>query len=912
MQESGSRSSASNGRMSTSRRHKPTSNHQKTSQQQQQQHPPSTKGTTNPGSQGGGGGGSGSGRRGHAASQSTCPAASTAPSGASNASAHGGANANTQDGTDDLSTMGDGIKNQRMKQDVEDWVKSIGLDPQTPVAVVGFFGRSRDMSTVERIRRVYPSKHNLETSSRVQQDNASSRAENKFPLGVGDSKAVGDIQLYVDTTTNTLLLHHDFACNDTDMLARLLPASMDIFTSPSGSKRQQERQQEQHQEQQQEQQQQQQQQQSQHLLDPSLRWMKWMHRQEFAGHRALLFLFLVSHVVVWTLPDMVVDMKTVSVLTVLAQLKRHMMHDLDKFMAICWERLGFRPPPPGFYPPPQQSQQHFSPHNPPHHHHHHHHHHNYYHHQYHSSHHQNTRQQAGPVLPGTFVPTLLFVVERLQLSDPWYDGSSNEDAIRQGLKALLKSSADTFQSRVQCVFKASHLIPVLEQHGVPPDTRQLFVLPNAAESSFTHIIPYFSVHFKMHDVQDDKALTTAGTTTIQSQWRVPRQEEEVRHISPHDKSGNSKEPPSSAASASVDVLKADIPALRGLSRENSRLNHAQQGSSRDESEIGGPAFAIAAGLSSPPSLLDMYSALVAETSDPLLVPMATDPEMERSRSSNREPFRYPNREMTVPSAGNGEEDTTMAGARTRVQLTLASLYHEHSSVRLKRFINDRIKHLQTSLASSAGHGRSTASKRGASGTVVLPPMKQWVAGIFALREALGIAPPLRSHLGQKQNSTLIGQQQQQQSAEAQEEEGEEDDDEEEDDGVSTTAGETGGGAGPSAGSSGATDQGQEPALASSATASDVTAPTPAPPTGRSGRSRRGGANRRGGKKLATKTVNLVQKRIYDFVKVDEVMHELYGDRSEQAMLSRGAHSERYHQLKADQAKKLFQTLAHRR
>ncbi|KAF9970663.1 hypothetical protein BGZ73_006583 [Actinomortierella ambigua] len=885
--------------MSTSRRQRASYNNPRVAQQQPQQQPhPPPSGPYQAGH--GGIASGGAGRRGRAGSLSTTAAAAAAtvpqPSTGDGAGAHGGTVANisaAQDATDDLSTMGD------------DWLASFGLDPHVPVAVIGFFGRSRDMSTVERIRRVRPPKGHQ--GDGVPQDGSLSGPDPAFSIGVGDSKAVGDIRLYVDRSANTLLLHHDFACNDTDMLARLLPASMDILSSTSSNKQQSSQQTSQASSQQQQQQQPQQappqQPQQPHQQDTSLLWMKWMHRQEFASHRALLFMFLVSHVVVWTMPDMAVDMKTVSILTTLGQLKRHMMYELDKFMAVCWERLGFRPPPTGYYSPPahpsSSSQQHY-PYNSSHHQHQHHGHHQAPHGQQQHQHHSQQRQAgASSLLPGTCVPTLLFVVERLQLSDPWYDGSSSEESIREGLKALLKSSADRLQSRVKCVFQASQLIPAQDQQNTTPDTRQLFVLPNTSNASFAHIIPYFSVHFDLqanteeHSAATENNVLTAASNTIQSQWRVPLQQPaEDWNRKGHGSSGSyTKKQPSS--SSSVGAAKADPETTKVRSNESDGLV-ASSGYQPSSMEATSSA-----------SLLDLYSALTAETCDPILVATTTTtatatpiaarqpngaarpPSFERSTSSD----------STHSEGGAVEAVATVPASNAasvgQKPLTLATLYYEHSGMRLRRFIYDRIKQLQSSTGSSAGHGgRSAMGGRrggggsGASGSAALPPLKQWIAGSFAIREGLGIAPLPRSHQGLRFEQAQQQQQQrhQQQQQQPQEDQEEEDGDEEEEEGANGP-GEAGtgiGGQGP--GGSRATDQGQGPA---------------ADAAGRPGRSRRGGANRRGGKKLATKTANLVQKRIHDFVKVDEVMHELYGSRSEQAKVSRSAHSERYHQLKGE-------------
>ncbi|KAI7831361.1 hypothetical protein BC939DRAFT_184083 [Gamsiella multidivaricata] len=43
-------------------------------------------------------------------------------------------------------SMGEGIANQFMKEDIENWVMALGLSPDLPIHVIGFFGHARDLS----------------------------------------------------------------------------------------------------------------------------------------------------------------------------------------------------------------------------------------------------------------------------------------------------------------------------------------------------------------------------------------------------------------------------------------------------------------------------------------------------------------------------------------------------------------------------------------------------------------------------------------------------------------------------------------------------------------------------------------------------------------------------------------------
>ncbi|KAF8948326.1 hypothetical protein BGZ47_005451 [Haplosporangium gracile] len=301
--------------------------------------------------------------------------------------------------------MGDGIINQSMKEDLDNWIRALGLAPGLPVHVVGFFGHCRDLSMFENVTPAVRRKDGTyETSScigsfesdermPVYYDGCRDSSENRhkseqeaevrnggWTLGLGDQKTTGDICLFVDRAKNTLMLQHAYLYDTQEMLSAC-QESADAITKDRTT------------------------------------LMKWMHDQEYESHRALLFMFLVSHVVVHTSPDMNMDPRMISILAALSTIKRQMLQELDRFMAICWDRIGILPP----------------------------------------DHERNQSDNGGGgrgsnplaniLTPGRCVPVLIFVIERVPIIAPWHEAGASENQIVEVRKlelpqALLDYSED--------------------------------------------------------------------------------------------------------------------------------------------------------------------------------------------------------------------------------------------------------------------------------------------------------------------------------------------------------------------------------------------------------------------------------------------------------------------------------------
>ncbi|KAF8931206.1 hypothetical protein BGZ58_007755 [Dissophora ornata] len=185
-------------------------------------------------------------------------------------------------------------------------------------------------------------------------------------------------------------------------------------------------------------------------------------------------------------------------------------------------------------------------------------------------------------------------------------------------------------------------------------------------------------------------------------------------------------------------------------------------------------------------------------------------------------------------------------------LSLGSLYLDYTGPLLRQFVDGWAKNVKF----PGGYG-NVVGKRNA-GNVEAPSLQQWMAGCLGVCEALGIStltsPPPRPLV----DFDLSG---------------------------------------------------ANPNTAESAERNGHDQPQPPSKMNVSG-GRRSGSSKRYSQRCA----NMVQKKIQDYVLTDDVMEELYGQKPDLAATTTTtrAHSERYHQLKADQASKLFQSLAHRR
>ncbi|KAG0006787.1 hypothetical protein BGZ65_003727 [Modicella reniformis] len=278
----------------------------------------------------------------------------------------------------------------------DDWTTALGLSPDSPVHVVGYFGQTRDLSIFERV----PNGAIKDDHMVVYCDEFADSHED------GSDQNTGDIHVYVDRSKNMLMLQHAYLFDTQEMLTACL-ASMDIVK---------------------------------------------------------------RDVVVYTSPDMNIDPQMISVLNALSAIKRQIMQELDRFMAICWDRIGVSSPE-----------------------------------KYHQQHQQQNGSTSGNsghsgrnpnsvpniFTPGKCVPVLVFVIERVPVVVPWHEpGISDSQAAEHLKQQVLKKSIDALQTRLRYVFRACRLIQSIDPPGMF-DVRQLFVLPSPSSMPFVHVIPQF-------------------------------------------------------------------------------------------------------------------------------------------------------------------------------------------------------------------------------------------------------------------------------------------------------------------------------------------------------------------------------------------------------------------------------------
>lgn len=101
-----------------------------------------------------------------------------------------------------------------------------------------------------------------------------------------------------------------------------------------------------------------------------------------------------------TSPDMNLDPRMISILSALSTIKRQMLQELDRFMAICWDRIGVPPP------DHERSQSDNS-----------------------GGGGRGSNPLANILTPGRCVPVLIFVIERVPIIAPWHDAGASETQI---------------------------------------------------------------------------------------------------------------------------------------------------------------------------------------------------------------------------------------------------------------------------------------------------------------------------------------------------------------------------------------------------------------------------------------------------------------------------------------------------
>ncbi|KAG0219909.1 hypothetical protein BGX31_011120 [Mortierella sp. GBA43] len=574
--------------------------------------------------------------------------------------------------------MGDGILNQSMKADLENWLAALKLSPDSPVHVVGFFGQTNDLSMFERVSSSESeSSCNFENDRVVVYHDESLDGQASFNLGLNEPKTTGDIHIYVDRSKNTIMLQHAYLYDTQEMLSACLE-SMDMVKKD------------------------------------------------------------------YTSPDMNLDPQMISVLSALSTIKRQIMQELDRFMAICWDRIGVLSP----------------------------------------EHHQQNgngggggghsgrgaNSMASIFTPGKCVPVLVFVIERVPVVAPWHEYGASDNQIVEHLKnQVLKKSIDALQTRLRYIFRACRLIQSIDPPAGAFDARQLFVLPGPSSTPFVHVIPHFIGQLDLSD-----GINSVDDSVLDPAEAVLRQKKTKGHPKKQGPGVNAK---------------------NAFMRDNNNNKKSTKNTSSVVAADDDSIFRT-------PTLKEIYSGVVLARDQPL---KQLGINLAGGNSSG--------------SGSSSSNDGTLGESPPLSTLSLGSLYLDFTGPLLKQFVDGWV----TNITSPGGYG-NTIGKRN-TGSVEIPSMKQWMAGLLGVCESLGVtsfsSPVVNRDLGPSitlsSDDLLLNEQEQ----------------------SSTKENAIGGNKG-SKSHSGSTG------------------------------GRRSGA----GKKYSLRCAHLVQKKIQDYIQTDDVMEEL--------------------------------------
>ncbi|KAF9915192.1 hypothetical protein BX616_006710, partial [Lobosporangium transversale] len=474
-----------------------------------------------------------------------------------------------------------------------------------------------------------------------------------------------------------------------------------------------------------------------------------------------------------------VDPRIISVFLALSTIKKQIMQEMDKFLAICWDRLGVQSP----------EQQRLSTDQPqnesPNHHHHH------------SSSNNssgsnanrgNSNSVASVFTPGRCVPVLVFVIERVPVVVPWFDSGATESQIVEQLRQhVLKKSVDALQTRLRYVFRACKLIQSLDAPAGVFDARQLFVLPGPSSTPFVHVIPYFTGQLNL--LQTDYALSSPATTLTTSM-----------HSSNDVNGGDAVLDPAEEVLLRQKIKSAPNKKHGGGGSQGSKGQFSRNSQREKTAHVGATLLSSQATIDKKtqfnntfnlfgiPALRDVYDAAVHIRDNSL-------------------------------AAGTSREDTAVVTSTTP-SVSLGSLYLDYSEPLLKQFVYGWLKNLST----TGGYGNAVGKRN--VGNVDLPTLKQWLAGSLGVCEALGMGS-FASPIIMRDQTDMTG-----------------------------STDDT---------DSGVVDQSQ---------ASGEDQPLNTKLSKSSANLGSGGGRRSGGKRYSQRCVNMVQKKIQDYVLTDEVMEEL--------------------------------------
>ncbi|CAG8434596.1 6983_t:CDS:10 [Ambispora gerdemannii] len=216
-------------------------------------------------------------------------------------------------------------------------------------------------------------------------------------------------------------------------------------------------------------------------IESGKEFQDWLWKQEHLYMRMLVFMFMVSHVVMLSLPISKLDSNMVSLLRIVSSVKRHIISHASNFINTCWQNWGI-PSPYGSTSGGGYGGRGGTP-------------------------------QGGTMAPGRSVPFLLFLFQEVQLPVVIHSDSNKSDAVHDKSASIsIKRIKDALQARVRFLFRTCHLVQTNDLHAsfdgnidlykyedlyvYGPDTqqhasclsRQLFTLPPPSSQFFVHLI----------------------------------------------------------------------------------------------------------------------------------------------------------------------------------------------------------------------------------------------------------------------------------------------------------------------------------------------------------------------------------------------------------------------------------------
>ncbi|CAG8581451.1 411_t:CDS:10 [Funneliformis caledonium] len=184
-------------------------------------------------------------------------------------------------------------------------------------------------------------------------------------------------------------------------------------------------------------------------------FQNWIWKHEHVYLRMLVFMFMLSHVVMFTQPISKLDGNMVSLLKTIHSVKRHILPHATNFLNLCWQSFEI-PSPYGSYSNGVYGG-------------------------------RGWTAQGGVTAPGRCVPFLLFLFQEVQLSVSSTDGHKSDSIHDKASSGSIKRIKESLQARIRFLFRACHLMQTGDIHA-PFDGRQLFTLPPPSNQFFVHLI----------------------------------------------------------------------------------------------------------------------------------------------------------------------------------------------------------------------------------------------------------------------------------------------------------------------------------------------------------------------------------------------------------------------------------------